>query len=454
VEAFFGLLAKYTELKNGNIEQLNRYRGPDQKPPKREKGRGGGRPPKTTARDDLFFTLFVLRTGNHLDVASRLFGISASRGTSTFVTFIDLMARVLMLEMPFPSQEQSRASVPKEWEAAFSCRVRIVLDCTNINLETHSDPDVQCTSYSKYYAGNCAKILIGTHPSGAIIFCSLAYPGRVSDNDITIATLLDNDLLDAEDDVMADKGFTIHDVLFLKLIGHIMPPKKSFGIDMFSALQAETGSKIANKRIHVERAMKRIKAFSYLKRTIPVTQFDILSHIVFVVAMLSNYQCPLKDSELSTFDEDGPNHIVESSDSSAPTTPPRTFSNSPVPCDLPRTNHSSSSSSSSSSSGGGSSSSNSSSNSSSSGKNERRQSPSKAQATAILASNHLQTPTTRPAVSPIRTSASTRTDSPVRLPRTQSSHCKRHLSPTKSQATAILQSSHFQSFKKARPDTV
>ena len=43
--------------------------------------------------------------------------------------------------------------------------------------------------------------------------------------------------------------------------------------------------------------MKRIKAFSYLKRTIPVVQFDLISHMVFVCAMMSNFQCPLRDSD-------------------------------------------------------------------------------------------------------------------------------------------------------------
>ena len=87
--------------------------------------------------------------------------------------------------------------------------------------------------------------------------------------------------------------------------------------------------------------MKRIKAFSYLKRTIPVLQFDIVSHIVFVVAMLSNYQCPLRDSSSATFEKDGPDHSMpdaplSSSDDeeSEVNTVHNVFNNSPVRCDL------------------------------------------------------------------------------------------------------------------------
>jgi hypothetical protein len=56
--------------------------------------------------------------------------------------------------------------------------------------------------------------------------------------------------------------------------------------------------------------MKRIKAFRYLSKRIPMDQFDILSHIVFVVAFLSNIQPPLRDSAVDSdpdseeFDED------------------------------------------------------------------------------------------------------------------------------------------------------
>lgn len=292
VEAYFGLIEAYCIATGTSVHTLDMYHGQKNYERKGDSGRGGGRPCELDAMDQLFFELFVLRTGQHLDVAAALFGISTTTATSYFVTWLDLLARVMMHEMPFPDQATTRATMPPEWKGAFgNDRIRIVLDCTNINLETHSDPDVQCVTYSKYYAGNVAKILVGTSASGAITFCSLGYPGKISDNTITEESILKLGLLDAGDDVMADKGFTIHHLLYERLMGLHMPPKKKGGL--MSAANCYTTSKIANKRIHVERAMKRIKAFSYLKRTIPIVQFDIVSHLVssnYVRSVLQSYR--------------------------------------------------------------------------------------------------------------------------------------------------------------------
>jgi hypothetical protein len=248
--------------------------------------------------NQLFLTLFLLRTGTHLSVAGSLFGIDSDTVTRYFVTWLSVLSSVLKRAMPFPSQEATRASVPVEWIEAFGeagKRVRIVLDATNISLPTPSDPDVQSATYSSYYSANCAKILVGITPSGAITFISLPYPGKISDTDLTELTILELQLLDDGDDVCADKGFTIHHLTYALGIGMVMPPKKQRGVSGFTEEQCELTSKIANKRIHVERAMKRLKAFSYLTRVIPATQFDLLGHIVFVVGMLSNFQPALKD---------------------------------------------------------------------------------------------------------------------------------------------------------------
>ncbi len=69
-----------------------------------------------------------------------------------------------------------------------------------------------------------------------------------------------------------------------------MPPKLQRRVQVASKENTELTSKIANKRIHIERAMKRMKAFKYLAREIPFDQFDVLSYIVFAIACLSNMQ--------------------------------------------------------------------------------------------------------------------------------------------------------------------
>ena len=51
-----------------------------------------------------------------------------------------------------------------------------------------------------------------------------------------------------------------------------------------------TTKKIAGVRIHVERKMQRIKCFAILSGELSNAMFDIIGQIIFVCAMLTNFQ--------------------------------------------------------------------------------------------------------------------------------------------------------------------
>jgi len=300
-DALFGLVVATI-----GTDQLYQYRtGRNARHTGGKLGRSASGPTAMSSLDKFFLTLFILRTGNNLNVAKSLFGIkSTTTVTSYFVTWLHALSITLMKQCPFPNQEDTQAATPESWLRTFgNRRCRIIIDSTNIPIPTAHDPDVQGSTYSKYYAGNVAKILLGITTSGVITFVSLPYPGRISDVDLA-KILLDLELIDPGDDICADRGFTIHHLTYALGIGMLMPPKMQRGVQFFSQEQAEETSKIANKRIHIERAMKRIKAFKYLTKVIPFDQFDILSHIVFVIAFLSNLQPPIIDSDTVNQDSD------------------------------------------------------------------------------------------------------------------------------------------------------
>ena len=52
----------------------------------------------------------------------------------------------------------------------------------------------------------------------------------------------------------------------------------------------EEGRRIASVRIHVERAIGRLKTFGLCKGTIPISMARICNQIVCVCAFLSNFQ--------------------------------------------------------------------------------------------------------------------------------------------------------------------
>jgi hypothetical protein len=61
----------------------------------------------------------------------------------------------------------------------------------------------------------------------------------------------------------------------------------------FSQEVVQQGRKIASVRIHVERAIGRIKTFQILKGTIPISMARLTNQIIFICAFLTNFQSAL-----------------------------------------------------------------------------------------------------------------------------------------------------------------
>ena len=91
---------------------------------------------------------------------------------------------------------------------------------------------------------------------------------------------------------MADKGFNIGDLLVGKGANLIVPPFLKDKI-RFSKRNSKTTSNIAKARIHVERAIARIKDYRILQGAIPITIKNNLDNIFIIVCALTNLGPPL-----------------------------------------------------------------------------------------------------------------------------------------------------------------
>lgn len=152
-------------------------------------------------------------------------------------------------------------SLPDCFEQFKSCRQ--VWDCTEIGIEI---PQKSLTAnrqtYSSYKSKNTFKALLSISPNGAIIFCSNLFSGNTSDKEIVIRSGVLR-TLQAGDLVLADKGFLVHDIL---------PPGVSLNIPaflpsvnrQFTSEQVLQSRAISIARIHVERAIQRVKEFNIL----------------------------------------------------------------------------------------------------------------------------------------------------------------------------------------------
>lgn len=91
---------------------------------------------------------------------------------------------------------------------------------------------------------------------------------------------------------MADKGFNIDDLLKEKGVGLNIPPFLQSQAQ-FSAQDVHETKTIAKLRIHVERAIRRIKEFHFFDSDVPLSTLGSVNQLYTVGCLLTNFQGPL-----------------------------------------------------------------------------------------------------------------------------------------------------------------
>lgn len=155
---------------------------------------------------------------------------------------------------------------------------------------------LQSQLYSSYKSNTALKGLIGIAPHGAITFVSSVYTGSISDKELTRCCGILN-LLEANDSVMADKGFDVEDLLRSKQVSLNLPPflQSQTQFLVQDVLQTKT---IAKVRIHVDCAIKRIKEFHLFDSDISFSTLGSVNQLYMVACLLTNFQGALiKDTD-------------------------------------------------------------------------------------------------------------------------------------------------------------
>ena len=157
----------------------------------------------------------------------------------------------------WPSKEVIVEKMPESFKAKYK-ETTVIIDCTELKVEMPSSLVLKSETYSNYKSANTFKRLVGISPGGSIAFLSQLYTGSMSDRKITELCGILNMPFQA-----GDKGFDIQDLLdpigatvnvhpFL----HMQDQKPAN--DVLQTLQ------IAAERIHVERAINKIKKIPYI----------------------------------------------------------------------------------------------------------------------------------------------------------------------------------------------
>ena len=121
-----------------------------------------------------------------------------------------------------PSREQIDCDMPMCFKTKYPT-TRLILDATEVSLETPSSLKMQSLTWSSYKNTNTLKGLVGITPTGYISFVSHLYCGNISDKKFTEESGV-LDTLQPGDGVMADRGFDIGDECALHNIDLNIPP--------------------------------------------------------------------------------------------------------------------------------------------------------------------------------------------------------------------------------------
>ena len=273
---------------------------------------------KVSPMNQLLMTLMRLRLNlKVLDLSVR-FGVSRTAVSRYVTTWICFLYQHLKEIDWMPSVEQVFGTLPPAFREHFPTTYAII-DGSEIFMETPTDLQMQSSTWSNYKHHNTAKFLIACTPNGSICFISPLYVGSISDVEITRVSGFLTQLEDKPGiSIMADRGFTIKDMLREIGVELNIPPFME-GRQQLPREEVEKGRCIASVRIHVERAIGRIKTFLILKETLPITLARLSNQIVFVCAYLSNFKpvlVPSSTTSLTDTTEDVDKYFEDLSDTS------------------------------------------------------------------------------------------------------------------------------------------
>ena len=239
---------------------------------------------KLESKQEFLLVLIALRRGISTELLASLFGISQATASTIFNTWIKFMSFELQSLVYWPTRGEIRRQMPKKLRM---CRnLLCTIDCTEVFIGCPRDREIQCLTWSDYKKHNTVKFLVAIAPNGCICYVSPVWGGKASDRQITLSDGFMDNIMPG-DLVLADRGFTIKDVMIQRQATIDIPPSSS-GVDQMSRADVKKTKHIASKRIHVERAIGRLKYFKILKHVLPVNLLPLIDDIVRVCACLTN----------------------------------------------------------------------------------------------------------------------------------------------------------------------
>ncbi len=223
-----------------------------------------------SVENEFFMVLCRLKVGLLEDDLAVRFGICQSVISQVINTWIRFMFFKLKELDVFPSKEIVKLHMPECFIKKYSSTT-IIIDATEIYIEKPNNPEAQQLKFSSFKNANTLKALVGIVPKpkrGNIICFYPFWWKYISDKELPQKSGL-VDKLQHGDCIVADCGFNIQEMLASKGVKVNVPPFMN-PTGQFEENELLDTRWIATLRIHIERAMERIKNYHILD-FVPVT---------------------------------------------------------------------------------------------------------------------------------------------------------------------------------------
>ena len=181
-----------------------------------------GLPASLSQVDELFLILVRLRLNLKEQDLANQFEISISSVSRAFTTWINFCYLCLGSLPCWPDRTTIHNTMPVAFKELYPNTTAIV-DATEIRVNIPSSLLLQSQTYSNYKSTNTFKALIAISPAGHVTFVSSLYTGCISDTQLVERSGFLS-LLQKGDEIMADHGFTIENLLIPLGVKLNIPP--------------------------------------------------------------------------------------------------------------------------------------------------------------------------------------------------------------------------------------
>ncbi|XP_022810099.1 uncharacterized protein LOC111347104 [Stylophora pistillata] len=261
---------------------------------------------KLSVEDEFLMLLMKLMTGlSNIDLAER-FCVSESTVNNINLTWVNFVYNVIGSLKIWPHRDIIIKHSPEEFIKKYPKTI-VTVDATALKSQVLSSFQKHIESCSTYKSHTTFKSVIRVDPNGGIMFVSQSFEGSISEKQIvqrsgfleTVKQKVQCGELKEGDPVMADKGFDIGDDIAKLKFKLNIPPflKDKAGFEESDVIKTQT---IARHRIHVERAIGKVRRFRIFHSVIPVSMFGSINQTWSVACFLFNFLNPvLSKDEIS-----------------------------------------------------------------------------------------------------------------------------------------------------------